>query len=43
MEVPKGNWKLVLNRESIDENGLGQHQGGSLKIDPIAAMILVQE
>lgn len=40
IELPKSNWKIVVQDGIIDENGLGQIQGGSYEIEGRSALIL---
>ncbi len=43
IEVPKGNWNIVVQDGMIDENGLGKIQGGSFKIQGRSALILAED
>ncbi len=42
VEIPDGDWMLVLDGEQINENGVRQVKGGNVKVPGISAMILVQ-
>jgi pullulanase len=42
IEIPKGNWKIVVQDGIIDENGLGQNSGGAYKISGRSALIFTK-
>jgi pullulanase len=41
--IPDGNWKVVANGESINEQGLSRSSGGDLEIAGTSMMVLVWE
>lgn len=43
VEIPAGDWKIVVKDGKVDEAGLGQSKGGTLTIAPRSALILARE
>ncbi len=42
VQIPEGNWKLILGSENIDEEGLRNISGIQLKIPAVSAYILAE-
>ena len=40
LEIPKGNWTVVVNGEEVNENGIDKEKGTKLNVPPITAMVL---
>lgn len=43
VDIPKGDWTIVLEDDKIDENGIRKITGESVEIPAIGALILVQK
>ena len=43
IEVPSGNWKIVVDGGVVNTEGIGQHNGGMIPVSRNAALILVEE
>jgi len=42
MEIPAGNWKVVLEKDQIKESGIRNLKGGSVEISGVSALILAE-
>ncbi len=42
VQIPEGNWELILDSENIDEEGLRNISVTQLKIPPVSAYILAE-